>query len=71
LSYSFDPRIKRIRQQEKEARDAKKRGLANGSAQKTKEQVEEEKRKAEQDAKQTEEAEKVGGNAINIVEFCS
>jgi len=71
LSYSFDPRIKRIKQQEKEARDAKKRGLTNGSAQKTKEQVEEEKRKAEQDAKQNEEAEKVGGTAINIVEFSS
>ena len=57
---SLDPRIKRIKQQEKEAREAKKRGTTPGAPQKkTKQQEEEEKTKAELEAKQKEEAEKV------------
>ena len=57
--YSLDPRIKRIKQQEKEAREAKKRGTTSATVKKTKEEIEEEKRKAEHEAKQKEEAEKV------------
>jgi DnaJ family protein C protein 2 len=59
MTLGLDPRIKRIKQEEKEAREAKKRGLANGPVKKTKAQEEEEKRKAELEAKEKEEAEKV------------
>jgi hypothetical protein len=60
LPFSLDPRIKRIKQQEKEAREAKKRGTAPaGPAVKTKKEEEEEKIKAELEAKQKEEEEKV------------
>ena len=60
LPFSLDPRIKRIKQQEKEAREAKKRGTTPaGPAAKTKKEVEEEKIKAELEAKQKEEEEKV------------
>ena len=57
---AVDPRIKRIRQEEKEARDAKKRnkGGVNGAAN-AKQKAEEEKRKAEEEAKKKEEEEKV------------
>ncbi|KAF9807931.1 hypothetical protein IEO21_08005 [Rhodonia placenta] len=58
LALQYDPRIKRIKQEEKEAREAKKKskgGVANGNAQKLKE--EEEKRKAEEEAKRKEEEE--------------
>ena len=59
--YSVDPRIKRIKQQEKEAREAKKRGTAPGGApaKKTKKEEEEEKKKKEEEAKQKEEEDKV------------
>ncbi|KAJ3494487.1 hypothetical protein NLJ89_g10797 [Agrocybe chaxingu] len=58
MTLSFDPRIKRIKQQEKEAREAKKRGVTPGApAKKTKQQEEEEKKKAALEAKQKEEAE--------------
>ncbi|KAF8171331.1 DnaJ-domain-containing protein [Pholiota molesta] len=59
LALSLDPRIKRIKQQEKEAREAKKRAAAPGApAKKTKQQEEEERKKAEEEAKAKEEAEK-------------
>lgn len=61
LTLQFDPRIKRIKQEEKEAREAKKRAKANGSGSNTpsKAAQEEAKRKAEEEAKAKEEAEKV------------
>ncbi|RPD52777.1 DnaJ-domain-containing protein [Lentinus tigrinus ALCF2SS1-7] len=57
---AVDPRIKRIRQEEKEAREAKKRnkGGVNGSVD-AKQKAEEEKRKAEEEAKKKEEEEKI------------
>lgn len=60
LALSVDPRIKRIKQEEKEARDAKKKtkgGAVNGMSQKQKE--EEDKKKAEEEAIKNEEEEKV------------
>ena len=57
---SVDPRIKRIKQEEKEARDAKKKGKA-GTPQNQKAKEEEEKKRAEEEAKKKEEEEKVGG----------
>ena len=59
--HSVDPRIKRIKQQEKEAREAKKRGIAPGGApaKKTKKEEEEEKKKKEEEAKQKDEEDKV------------
>jgi hypothetical protein len=59
--HSLDPRIKLLKQQEKEAREAKKNsGVNNGaSAKKTKAQLEEEKKRAEEEEKQKEEEEKV------------
>ena len=59
VALSVDPRIKRIKQEEKEAREAKKknRGAQNGANNKQK--AEEEKKKAEEEAKQKEEDEKV------------
>ncbi|KAF9781269.1 DnaJ-domain-containing protein [Thelephora terrestris] len=54
----LDPRIKRIKQEEKEARDAKKRGKA-GTPQSQKAKEEEEKKRAEEEAKKKEEEEKV------------
>ncbi|KAF8153265.1 DnaJ domain-containing protein [Crassisporium funariophilum] len=60
MTLGLDPRIKRIKQQEKEAREAKKRaGAPNAPVKKTKQQEEEEKKKAEEEAKQKEEEEKV------------
>ncbi|KDR77354.1 hypothetical protein GALMADRAFT_120569 [Galerina marginata CBS 339.88] len=60
MTLSLDPRIKRIKEQEKEAREAKKKGTVPGApAKKTKQQEEEEKKKAEADAKQKEEDEKL------------
>ncbi|PPQ83401.1 hypothetical protein CVT25_003848 [Psilocybe cyanescens] len=60
MALGLDPRIKRIKQQEKEAREAKKKA-ANPAAvvKKTKQQEEEEKKKAELAAKEQEEADKV------------
>ena len=57
---SVDPRIKRIKQEEKAARDAKKKtkGGVNG-AMNAKQKAEEDKRKAEEEAKKKEEDEKV------------
>ncbi|KAI0705677.1 DnaJ domain-containing protein [Earliella scabrosa] len=56
---AVDPRIKRIRQEEKEAREAKKKnkGGVNGTMN-AKQKAEEEKRKAEEEAKKKEEEEK-------------
>ena len=63
---SLDPRIKRIKQQEKEAREAKKKGVTPGApAKKTKQQEEEEKKKAEEEAKKKEEEEKVSHDALD------
>lgn len=60
ISSSLDPRIKRIRQEEKEARQAKKRGITSpGPGQKSQKQEEEEKKKAEEEARKREEEEKV------------
>ncbi|KAF9447044.1 DnaJ-domain-containing protein [Macrolepiota fuliginosa MF-IS2] len=60
LTLGLDPRIKRIKQEEKEAREAKKRGNAPGGVvKKTKQQEEEEKKKLEEEARKKEEEEKV------------
>lgn len=67
LALSVDPRIKRIKQEEKEARDAKKKGKAgalNGVSAKQKE--EEDKKKAEEEAKKKEEEEKVTVASFSI-----
>jgi hypothetical protein len=72
LPFSLDPRIKRIKQQEKEAREAKKRGIAPaGPVKKTKQEEEEEKNKAELEAKQKEEEEKVCIQHISVSRFDS
>jgi len=60
---SIDPRIKRIKQEEKEAREAKRRGKA-GTPQNQKAKEEEEKKKAEEEAKKKEEEEKVRGSCF-------
>jgi hypothetical protein len=57
VSLSADPRIKRIKQEEKEAREAKRKNKPGGAPSKA--QAEEEKRRAEEEAKAKEEAEKV------------
>ncbi|KIK93659.1 hypothetical protein PAXRUDRAFT_828742 [Paxillus rubicundulus Ve08.2h10] len=59
LTLSLDPRMKRIKQEEKEAREAKKKTKGGNTAAEAKAKAEEEKRKAEEEAKQKEEAEKV------------
>lgn len=59
LTLGLDPRIKRIKQQEKEAREAKKRGNTPVGGKKTKQQEEEERKKAEEEAKKKEEEDKV------------
>ncbi|KAH8990745.1 DnaJ-domain-containing protein [Lactarius akahatsu] len=56
VALSADPRIKRIKQEEKEAREAKRKNKSGGPS---KEQVEEERRRAEEEAKAKEDAEKV------------
>lgn len=59
---SLDPRIKRIKQQGKEAREAKKRAATGSGAstpRKTKAEEEAEKKRAEEEAQKKEEAEKV------------
>ncbi|KAF8635701.1 hypothetical protein AX15_000325 [Amanita polypyramis BW_CC] len=61
LTLSLDPRIKRIKQQEKEAREAKKRattGSGTSTPRKTKAEEEEEKKKLEEEARKKEETEK-------------
>lgn len=56
----MDPRIKRIKQQEKEAREAKKRGAVKGGpVKKTKAEEEAEKKRLEEEAAQKELAEQV------------
>ena len=58
--FSLDPRIKRIKQEEKAAREAKKKGKTgapNGLSKK--QQEEEDKKRKEEEAKAQEEAEKV------------
>ncbi|KAI0080479.1 DnaJ-domain-containing protein [Panus rudis PR-1116 ss-1] len=60
LTLSLDPRIKRIKQEEKAAREAKKKGktgAVNGLSKK--QQEEEEKKRLEEEAKRKEEEEKV------------
>ena len=70
LHFSLDPRIKRIKQQEKEARDAKKRVNTPGApVKKTKEEEAEEKNKAELEAKQKEEEEKVCCTMLRIPSY--
>jgi DnaJ family protein C protein 2 len=59
LTLSADPRIKRIKQEEKDAREAKKK-TKGGVPANQKVKQEEEKKKAEEDAKKKEEEEKVG-----------
>ncbi|EIW79835.1 DnaJ-domain-containing protein [Coniophora puteana RWD-64-598 SS2] len=61
LAMNVDPRIKRIRQEEKEAREAKKKAAnqkVGGPAKKTKAEEEAEKKKAEEEKKAKEEEEK-------------
>jgi len=58
LSLSLDPRIKRIKQEEKEARAAKKNQRANGGVN-TKQKQEEEKKQKEEEAKRLAEEEAV------------
>ncbi|KAF7975940.1 hypothetical protein HWV62_45466 [Athelia sp. TMB] len=57
LTLGLDPRIKRIKQEEKEAREAKKK--AKNPAVDNKAKLEEEKKKAEEDAKKKEEEDKI------------
>lgn len=60
LALAYDPRIKRIKEEEKAAREAKKKNKAgpqNGLS--AKQKAEEEKKKAEEEAKRKEEEEKV------------
>lgn len=60
LALAHDPRIKRIKEEEKAAREAKKKnkgGAQNGLS--AKQKAEEEKKKAEEEAKRKEEEEKV------------
>ncbi|KAH9848041.1 hypothetical protein C2E23DRAFT_871461 [Lenzites betulinus] len=59
VALGVDPRIKRIRQEEKEAREAKKKGKGQVNGQNAKQKAEEDKRKAEEEAKRKEEEEKV------------
>jgi len=59
LTLSLDPRIKRIKQEEKEAREAKKKTKGGLSAAEAKAKAEEEKRKAEEAKRKEEEEEKV------------
>lgn len=60
LALSVDPRIKRIKEEEKAARAAKKGAKAGGpSPAEVKAKAEEEKKKAEEEAKKKEEQEKV------------
>ncbi len=59
VALSADPRIKRIKQEEKEAREAKRKNKSGPGGGLSKAQVEEEKRRAEEEAKANEEAEKV------------
>jgi hypothetical protein len=58
LTLSLDPRIKRIKQEEKEAREAKKK-TKGGVPVNQKAKQEEDKKKAEEEAKKREEEEKV------------
>ena len=60
LALAYDPRIKRIKEEEKAAREAKKKnkGGVNGTVN-AKQKAEEDKRKAEEEAKRKEEEEKV------------
>lgn len=58
VALSVDPRIKRIKQEEKDAREAKRKNKS-GPGGLSKEQVEEERRRAEEEAKAKEEADKV------------
>ncbi|KAK2460740.1 hypothetical protein APHAL10511_007210 [Amanita phalloides] len=62
LTLSLDPRIKRIKQQEKDAREAKKRGMTGSGTttpRKTKAEEEAEKKRRDEEAQKKEEAEKV------------
>ena len=59
VALSADPRIKRIKQEEKEAREAKRKNKPGPGGVPSKAQAEEEKRRAEEEAKTKEEAEKV------------
>ncbi len=60
LALSVDPRIKRIKQEEKDAREAKKKVKASGpNGVAAKQQAEEEKKREEEEAKKKEEEEKV------------
>lgn len=59
VALQADPRIKRIKQEEKEAREAKRKNKTGPGGRLSKTQVEEEKRRAEEEAKAKEEADKV------------
>ncbi|KAH7882906.1 DnaJ domain-containing protein [Phlebopus sp. FC_14] len=58
LTLSLDPRIKRIKKEEKEVREAKKKNKGGNTPATQKAKVEEEKRKAEEEARKKEEEEK-------------
>ena len=64
LALSLDPRIKRIKQEEKEARTAKKNQRVNGVV--SKQALEDEKKKQEEEAKKKEEDEKVTNFACSL-----
>ena len=71
LTLSVDPRIKRIKQEEKETREAKKK-TKGGVPANQKAKQEEDKKKAEEEAKRKEEEEKVSKltsiyNGVSIV----
>jgi len=58
FTLGLDPRIKRIKQEEKDAREAKKKNKGGLSPAEQKAKAEEEKRKAEEEAKRKEEDDK-------------
>ncbi|KAG1752096.1 hypothetical protein EDB19DRAFT_1089992 [Suillus lakei] len=64
LTLNLDPRIKRIKQEEKEAREAKKKTKGGMSAAEQKAKAEEDKRKAEEEAQRKEEEEKLRHHKI-------
>jgi DnaJ family protein C protein 2 len=59
VALAADPRIKRIKQEEKDAREAKRKNKSGPGGGMSKAQLEEEKRRAEEEAKAKEEAEQV------------
>lgn len=66
LTLSLDPRIKRIKQEEKEAREkAKQKGKGGKPGEDAKKKAEEDAKKAEEDAKKAAEAEEVSDDLLS------